>query len=31
MLPDPPDPELDTFLSNWEAGKTYAPRRDMQP
>jgi DnaJ-class molecular chaperone len=31
MLPDPPDPELDTFLSNWEAGKMYAPRRDMQP
>jgi DnaJ-class molecular chaperone len=31
MLPDRPDPELDTFLSNWEAGKTYDPRRDMQP
>jgi DnaJ-class molecular chaperone len=31
MLPDRPDPELDTFLSNWEAGKTYDPRREMQP
>jgi DnaJ-class molecular chaperone len=31
MLPDPPDPALDTFVSNWEAGKTYDPRRDMQP
>jgi DnaJ-class molecular chaperone len=31
MLPDRPDPELDTFLSNWGAGKTYDPRREMQP
>jgi DnaJ-class molecular chaperone len=31
MLPEKPDPELETFLSNWEAGKTYDPRRDMQP
>jgi DnaJ-class molecular chaperone len=31
VLPDKPDPELETFLSNWEAGKTYNPRRDMQP
>ena len=31
MLPDPPDPALDAFVSNWEAGKSYDPRRDMQP
>jgi DnaJ-class molecular chaperone len=31
MLPDPPDPELDAFVSSWEAGKTHDPRRDMQP
>jgi DnaJ-class molecular chaperone len=31
MLPDPPDPALDAFVSSWEAGKTYDPRRDMQP
>jgi DnaJ-class molecular chaperone len=31
MLPDQPDPALESFLSNWEAGKTYDPRRDMQP
>jgi DnaJ-class molecular chaperone len=31
MLPEKPDPELETFLSNWEAGKTYDPRRDMLP
>jgi DnaJ-class molecular chaperone len=31
MLPDQPDPALETFLSNWEAGKAYDPRRDMQP
>jgi DnaJ-class molecular chaperone len=31
MLPEKPDPELETFLSSWEAGKTYDPRRDMQP
>jgi len=31
MLPDKSDPELDAFVSNWEAGKSYDPRRDMQP
>jgi DnaJ-class molecular chaperone len=31
MLPDPADPALDAFVSNWEAGKSYDPRRDMQP
>jgi DnaJ-class molecular chaperone len=31
MLPEKPDPEIETFLSNWEAGKTYDPRRDMRP
>jgi hypothetical protein len=31
MLPHPPDPALDAFVSNWEAGKSYDPRRDMQP
>jgi DnaJ-class molecular chaperone len=31
MLPDPPDPALDAFVSSWDAGKTYDPRRDMLP
>jgi DnaJ-class molecular chaperone len=31
MLPPGPDTALETFLSNWEAGKLYDPRRDMQP
>jgi DnaJ-class molecular chaperone len=31
MLPDPPDAALDAFVSSWETGKTYDPRRDMQP
>ncbi len=31
MLPTEPHPELETFLSNWTAGKSYDPRRDMQP
>ncbi len=31
MLPMEPHPELETFLSNWTAGKSYDPRRDMQP
>jgi DnaJ-class molecular chaperone len=31
MLPSEPTPELETFLSNWTAGKSYDPRRDMQP
>lgn len=31
MLPSGPDPELETFLSNWKPAKNYEPRRDMQP
>jgi DnaJ-class molecular chaperone len=31
MLPPRPDPALETFLSNWEAGKLYDPRQDMRP
>jgi DnaJ-class molecular chaperone len=31
MLPPRPDTALETFLSNWEAGKLYDPRQDMQP
>jgi DnaJ-class molecular chaperone len=31
MLPSGPNPELETFLSNWNAGKSYDPRKDMQP
>jgi DnaJ-class molecular chaperone len=30
-LPPRPDAALETFLSSWEAGKLYDPRRDMQP
>jgi DnaJ-class molecular chaperone len=30
MLPAGPNPELETFLSTWTAGKSYDPRRDMQ-
>ena len=30
-LPPRPDTALETFLSNWEAGKLYDPRQDMQP
>ena len=31
MLPSEPNPELETFLSNWAPGTSYDPRRDMQP
>jgi DnaJ-class molecular chaperone len=31
MLPSEPNPELETFLSNWTPGASYHPRRDMQP
>jgi DnaJ-class molecular chaperone len=31
MLPSEPNPEFETFLSNWTAGKSYDPRKDMQP
>ena len=30
MLPTEPDAELETFLSTWEPGPAYDPRRDMQ-
>ena len=30
MLPTEPDPQLEAFLSSWQPGKTYDPRRDMQ-
>lgn len=28
MLPRPPDPELEAFVSNWEAGKAFNPRKE---
>ena len=31
MLPDKPDAELDSFVSGWVGGKSYDPRRGMQP
>jgi DnaJ-class molecular chaperone len=31
MLPGTPDAELEAFVSGWQAGKSYDPRRDMQP
>jgi len=30
MLPSEPNPELETFLTNWATGTSYDPRRDMQ-
>jgi DnaJ-class molecular chaperone len=30
MLPTEPDADLETFLSTWEPGPAYDPRRDMQ-
>lgn len=30
-LPPEPNPELEAFLSTWEPGTSYDPRRDMQP
>jgi DnaJ-class molecular chaperone len=30
MLPAGPNPELETFLSTWTAGKSYDPRKEMQ-
>jgi DnaJ-class molecular chaperone len=29
VLPDPPDPELETFVSKWPAGRAHNPRRQM--
>ena len=31
ILPSEPNPELETFLTNWAPGTSYDPRRDMQP
>jgi DnaJ-class molecular chaperone len=31
MLPDTPDPELESFVSGWVGGRSYDPRRDMLP
>jgi DnaJ-class molecular chaperone len=31
MLPKAPDPDLETFVANWENGKTYNPREGMAP
>jgi DnaJ-class molecular chaperone len=31
MLPKEPDPELETFVSGWESGKAFDPRRDGVP
>jgi DnaJ-class molecular chaperone len=31
MLPSGPDPELETFLSNWKPGNNYEPRKDLRP
>ena len=31
MLPDKPDSELESFVSGWVGGKSYDPRRGMQP
>jgi len=30
MLPKPPDPELEAFVANWAAGKTFNPREDVR-
>ena len=29
MLPEKPNPELETFAAGWQGGKAYDPRRDM--
>lgn len=31
VLPSERNPELETFLANWAHGKSYDPRKDMQP
>ena len=31
MLPSERNPELETFLTDWAHGKSYDPRKDMQP
>ena len=31
MLPKEPNPELETFVSGWERGKTYNPRAELVP
>ncbi len=30
VLPSPPDPELEAFVSGWEAGKAFNPRGDQR-
>lgn len=30
VLPKPPDPELEAFVSNWTAGKAFNPREDAK-
>ena len=29
VLPKPPDPELEKFVANWEAGKAWNPREEI--
>ncbi len=31
ILPKPPDPELESFVANWENGKIFNPREDAKP
>jgi DnaJ-class molecular chaperone len=31
MLPERPDPDLEAFVTGWQGGKAYDPRRDIQP
>jgi DnaJ-class molecular chaperone len=31
MLPERSDPELEAFVTKWEGGKAYDPRRDIKP
>ena len=31
VLPKAPDPELETFVSNWDGGRTYDPREEVTP
>ena len=31
MLPKEPNPELETFVSGWDSGKTYNPRGELVP
>ena len=31
VLPKEPDSELETFVSNWQGGKTHTPREELTP